>query len=350
MKIRYLLTSLILPSVVLITACSQATTQTTSTPVSVTSTTTTSNVPTITAPDAYNLIQQNISNPNFIIIDVRTADEFNSGHIAGAINIDYESAQFTADVSLLDKTNQYLVYCKTGIRGAAATQIMVGLGFINVQNIAGGITAWIQDGYPVTAPVTTQSTTSSPTVTTTSTTTQPSTTTPLTTTVQSMNGLQLQISINATSLTPGEPLQIAISEYNALSTGNNVAAATNWKVNGLTIGACPNINMLPFGVAVFQGSYNDQNISQGTPLKLFGAVPCPQLMRLITGYDFLPNSNNAAIMPGGDIATPTPMATTETVNGTYSQGFQLTPFPTGTYTVVAGDEWGTLEFLYFTVE
>ena len=288
MKIRYLLTSIVLLSVLLVTGCSQRTTQTTSTQVTVTSTTTTTNVPTITAPDAYNLIQQNIGNPNFIILDVRTADEFNSGHIAGAINIDYTSAQFTADVGMLDKTKQYLVYCRTGIRGAAATQIMVGLGFVNVQNIAGGITAWIQDGYPVTAPITTQSTTTSQTSTTMATSTPTTTTTPLTTTVQSMNGLQLQVSINATSLTPGEPLQINISEYNVLSTGNNIAAATNWKVNGLTIGACRNINVLPFGVAILQGNYNAQNISQGTPLELFGAVPCAQLIRLITGYDFFP--------------------------------------------------------------
>ena len=86
------------------------------------------------------------------------------------------------------------------------------------------------------------------------------------------------------SLASGEPLQISISEFNVLSTGNNVAAATNWKVNGLTIGACPNINV-PFGVAVFQGSYNAQNISQGTPLELFGAVPCAQLIRFIAGYE-----------------------------------------------------------------
>jgi rhodanese-related sulfurtransferase len=347
MKISYRLSTLILLIALLITGCSQAVNSTASTQ---STTTTTSIVPTITTPDAYNLIQQNISNPNFIIIDVRTADEFNSGHIAGAINIDFESAQFTTDVSLLDMTKQYLVYCETGVRGAAATQIIIGLGFKNVQNIAGGITAWMQDGYPVTAPITTQSITTSPAATTTSTITQTSTTTPFTTTLQSMNGLQLQVSINATVLFPGESLQINISEYNALSTGNNVAAATNWKVNGLTIGACPNINELPFGVAVFQGNYNAQNISQGTPLELFGAVPCAQLIRLITGYDFLPDSNNAAIMPGGDIASPTPMATTETVNGTYPKWFQLTPFSPGVYTVVAGDEWGTLEFLYFNVE
>jgi rhodanese-related sulfurtransferase len=333
MKMKYRLSAIslfVVLNMVLITGCIQTTVQTTPTPTTtLTSITTTASVPTIDAPDAYNLIQQNVNNPNFIILDVRTADEFNAGHIAGAVNIDYTSAQFTADVSLLDKSNQYLVYCATGVRGAAATRIMVGLGFSNVENMAGGITAWIQDGYPTTAPATT---------------------TPSTTSTQSDNGLQLRASVNTTTLTPGETLQINISEYNTLSTDNNILAAANWGVNGLTVGACPNINVLPFGVAIFQGNYNAHNISQGTPLELFAAVPCAQLMRLITGYDFLPLSINAAIMPGGNLASPTPMSATETVNGTYTAGFQLTPFAAGTYTVVAGDEWGDLEFLYFTVK
>ena len=182
------------------------------------------------------------------------------------------------------------------------------------------------------------------------TTTTTTMTTLTTTTAQSGNELQLRMSVNAVILTSGEPLQINVSEYNTLPMYNNVAAATNWGVNGLTIGACPNINVLPFGVAVFQGHYDAQNISQGTPLVLFEAVPCVQLIRLITGYDFLPDSNNAAIMPGGDLSSPTPMSATETVKGTYSKGIQLTPLTSGMYTVVAGDEWGTLEFIYINVD
>jgi hypothetical protein len=107
--------------------------------------------------------------------------------------------------------------------------------------------------------------------------------------------------------------------------------------------------MLPFGVAVFRGRYDARNISQGNPLVLFEAVPCVPLISLITGYDFLPDSSNAAIMPGGDLTSPTPISATETVTGTYSKGIQLTPLVSGTYTVVAGDEWGTLEFLYINV-
>ena len=308
----------------LITGCIQTTVQTTP----IHPTTSTASVPTVTAPDAYNLIQQNRNNLEFVILDVRTAGEFNAGHIAGAVNKDYTSAQFTADVSLLDKSTQYLVYCQTGVRGAAATQIMIGLGFSNVENMAGGITAWIQDGYPVTAPATLETTTTS---------------------AQSSNGLRLQVSVNTTALTSGQTLLISVSEYNTLPAANNVVAAENWGVNGLVLGACSNLNELPFGVALFQGSYNAQNISQAAPLPLFPAVPCPLLIRLITGYDFLPDSINAAIMPGGDLSTPTPMSGSLTVNGTYSLA-QLRPLAPGAYTLVVGDEWGALEFLYISVE
>jgi rhodanese-related sulfurtransferase len=311
----------------LIAGCSQIKTQTTST--SSTAVTTTANVPTITAPDAYTLIQHNLNNPGFIVIDVRTLTEFNAGHIAGAINIDYESPQFTADVSKLDKNKQYLVYCATGIRGAAATQIMTSLGFKYVQNMAGGITAWMQAGYPITQPATTASTTTS---------------------VQSTDGLQLQVAVNATSLTPGENLQISVGEYNTLTTANSVSSGKNWGVSGLSLGACSNTYVQPFGVALYQGHYTAQNISQATSLEIYARVPCPNYIRMITGYDFLPDSINAAVMPGGDVSSPTSMSANVIVGGIYTQVTQLTPLVSGDYTVVAGDEWGALEFLYIIVK
>jgi len=291
-------------------------------------TATTPNVPTITTPDAYILIAKNMNNPSFVIIDVRTASEFDSGHITGSINLDYESTQFTSEVNKLNKNDVYLVYCATGIRGAAATQIMTSLGFKNIQNMAGGIAAWIQAGYP-TVQTTTQSTTTMPT----------SISTP------AGNGLQLRVTVNATSLTSNDTLQVNVSEYNTLSTNNNVLAEKNWGIDGLATGACPNISVLPFGVALFRGQYTAQNVSQGVPLEIFAPVVCPNYIRLITSYTFLPESINAAIMPGGDLTSPTPMSATITTNGVYTNGIQLTPMDAGLYTLVAGDEWGTIEFL-----
>lgn len=104
--------------------------------------------PTITAQDAFSLIQSNTGNPGLVIIDVRTAAEFSGGHIANAINIDYYSPDFTSKVATLDRNNRYVVYCRTGIRGAAATQIMRDISFTQVQNLTGGLDQWIRDGYP----------------------------------------------------------------------------------------------------------------------------------------------------------------------------------------------------------
>ena len=181
-------------------------------------------------------------------------------------------------------------------------------------------------------------------------TTESTTTGPITTTsALSPNGLQLRVSVNVTSLTPGEVLQISLSEYNTLTTTNNVSAEKNWGVNGLTLGLAQISTVQPFGVAVFKGRYTAQNISQATPLRYFCQVACPMYIRLITGYVFLPNSINAASCLA-TIQTGTPMSADMTVNGIYTEGIQSNPLVPGPYTVVAGDEWGTLEFLYVSVE
>jgi rhodanese-related sulfurtransferase len=131
----------------ILTGCSQAkTTASATTPASVSQT---AGVPTITVSDANASIQKNSGNANFVLLDVRTADEFTSGHIAAAINIDYYAADFKANIAKLDKNKQYLVYCRTGIRGAASVQIMLDQGFTKTQNMAGGITEWMQEGYAV---------------------------------------------------------------------------------------------------------------------------------------------------------------------------------------------------------
>jgi rhodanese-related sulfurtransferase len=108
----------------------------------------TASVPSISVQDAMALIQKNKNNPDFIIIDVRTVDEFNSGHLADAVNIDYYSPDFKTNISKLDRNKDYLIYCRTGIRGTASTRIMLDLGFTRVHNLSGGIVEWISAGFP----------------------------------------------------------------------------------------------------------------------------------------------------------------------------------------------------------
>ncbi|MFH0942085.1 MAG: rhodanese-like domain-containing protein [Chloroflexota bacterium] len=96
----------------------------------------------VTPPQAFTLIKENEGNPGFIILDVRTPREFAEGHIAQAVNLDYNSKNFGDSLGRLDKNLVYLVYCRTGVRSAAASALMAKNGFNKVYNMTGGITDW----------------------------------------------------------------------------------------------------------------------------------------------------------------------------------------------------------------
>ncbi len=103
----------------------------------------------VSVDEAYRLIQENKNNPNFVIIDVRTPEEFKSGHIEGAINIDYYSPDFKERISRLDRNKTYLVYCESGVRSSLAMIVFKELGFKKVYNMAGGIKKWKDRNYPI---------------------------------------------------------------------------------------------------------------------------------------------------------------------------------------------------------
>lgn len=70
--------------------------------------------------EAFKFIQINSENLDFVILDIRTPEEFESGHIEGAINIDYHSDTFVKDLDKLDKDKSYLVYCRAWRRSSDA--------------------------------------------------------------------------------------------------------------------------------------------------------------------------------------------------------------------------------------
>ena len=96
----------------------------------------------ITPQEAFTLIQNNQNNPDFVILDVRTPEEFADGHIENAINLDYYSETFRDDLNKLDKNKKYLIYCRSGNRSGKALNIMEELNFREVYNMVGGIIAW----------------------------------------------------------------------------------------------------------------------------------------------------------------------------------------------------------------
>lgn len=80
--------------------------------------------------------------PNAPVIDVRTPDEFSSGHLQNAQNIDISGGDFNQQIETLDKSKPVFVYCLSGGRSASAASAMRGAGFKEVYELDGGIMKW----------------------------------------------------------------------------------------------------------------------------------------------------------------------------------------------------------------
>src|SRR5262245_3285780 len=86
--------------------------------------------------------------PGITLLDVRTPEEFDKGHLAAARNMDWNSGQFPEQMKSLDKAKPVLVYCASGRRSAAAAASLRSAGFREVLELDGGIVNWRAAGLP----------------------------------------------------------------------------------------------------------------------------------------------------------------------------------------------------------
>ncbi|WP_445957663.1 rhodanese-like domain-containing protein [Yeosuana sp.] len=83
---------------------------------------------------------------NVQLIDVRTPEEYKTGFIANAQNIDYYSPTFDVEINKLDKEKPIFVYCASGGRSASCSKKLKDAGFIKIYDLDGGITKWKHKG------------------------------------------------------------------------------------------------------------------------------------------------------------------------------------------------------------
>ena len=102
---------------------------------------TSSSYKTISSKEAQQMIEDN---KDALILDVRTAAEYESGHIPNAINLSNEDIQAGKVDSLKDKSQLIMVYCRSGNRSRQAAQKLAELGYTNVVDF-GGIQSWQGD-------------------------------------------------------------------------------------------------------------------------------------------------------------------------------------------------------------
>ncbi len=92
----------------------------------------------ISASEALKMLKDSRTAKKLTIVDIRTREEYLSGHISGAVNIDFYSKNFEEELNKLEKDRVYLIYCRTDRRSSAAIKMMRILGFKRVYRLKGG--------------------------------------------------------------------------------------------------------------------------------------------------------------------------------------------------------------------
>jgi len=83
------------------------------------------------------------------LVDVRTPNEYNEGHLPNALNIDFLDKNFEINIQQLDKTKPVIVYCQRGSRSAKCASQLIANGFVKIYDLDNGFSKWKSSGLEV---------------------------------------------------------------------------------------------------------------------------------------------------------------------------------------------------------
>ncbi|MHA1839765.1 MAG: rhodanese-like domain-containing protein [Candidatus Ranarchaeia archaeon] len=89
------------------------------------------------------------SDPNVVILDVRTLEEYTIAHIPGVCLIPYNEIEYNSDLLPTDLNTTILVYCGAGKRSSIASEVLTSIGYTEVYNMVGGLYGWEVAGFPL---------------------------------------------------------------------------------------------------------------------------------------------------------------------------------------------------------
>ena len=90
-----------------------------------------------------------VANNNIVLLDVRSEDEYNHGHVAGAINISHNAVEENLKQLAQYKNSTVVVYCRSGRRAGIAENILSENGFSNLHHLTGDMNGWLEAKLPV---------------------------------------------------------------------------------------------------------------------------------------------------------------------------------------------------------
>ena len=106
----------------------------------------------VDAKGAAKLLSEKDEKKKPVILDIRTPEEFQEGHLEGAKNIDFKADDFSEKIAKLDRDKPYVVHCRSGGRSGQSLETFKKLGFKNIIHLDGGILGWQEAELPTTKP------------------------------------------------------------------------------------------------------------------------------------------------------------------------------------------------------
>jgi phage shock protein E len=93
------------------------------------------------------LERQAKKDPSLFVLDVRSPEEFASGHVPGAVNVPYD--QVASQLAKIPKDKDVVLYCRSGRRTELAGVVLKADGYTKLEHLQGDMQAWLKDGRPV---------------------------------------------------------------------------------------------------------------------------------------------------------------------------------------------------------
>ncbi|HJU13251.1 MAG TPA: hypothetical protein VJ792_02205 [Candidatus Nitrosotalea sp.] len=160
------------------------------------------------------------------------------------------------------------------------------------------------------------------------------------------SGIALAMDLNSTAIRTGQTMGMDISLTNTTPGVLTINPQHNWPLRKWSMGPC--LFHLPFGMALMQGDYTLQNMTDGQRLTLYprGVYVCKTIG--IVDFVFQPSSSKATIETYNSTNISVNMQYHVAFNG-YYDGQTFRPLAGGMYTVVGEDQWGHVILKHFTV-
>lgn len=87
--------------------------------------------------------------PELLVLDVRSPEEYAAGHVPGAVNVPYD--QVAARLAEIPKDKDVVLYCRSGRRTGIAAEVLESNGYTRLRRLQGDLEAWMKAGRPIEA-------------------------------------------------------------------------------------------------------------------------------------------------------------------------------------------------------